>query len=263
MSDQKENSILSLVNLHIGYFTKKESNTIFKDIDVNLHKGKLACILGKNGIGKSTLLRTITSVQPKIFGEILIQNKPLENYTATELAKKISLVLTEKIPPSNLTVYELIALARQPYTNWLGSLTLKDKDHINFAIEQTKLNNLVKKRCDELSDGQLQRVMICRALAQNTEIIILDEPTAHLDIQHKIETFQLLKYLANKLGKTILISTHEIQLALQMSDTLILMTEEGLINGVPEDLIKNDYINKLFDSKIIHFDKNKNQFIIN
>ncbi len=263
MLDNKQDNILKSKKLSIGYSSKKQRNIIAKDLDLNLIKGELVCLLGKNGIGKSTLLRTLTQVQPKLSGEIFIQNNVLEDYTPSELSKQISIVLTEKIPPSNLTVYELIALGRQPYTNWLGTLTNEDIIQINLALDQTNLHDLVNKRCDELSDGQLQRVMICRALAQNTDIIILDEPTAHLDIQHKIETFKLLQTLAHKLHKSILISTHEIQLAIQTGDKLWLMIKDGFLTGEPQTLIKNDNINQLFDSELIKFDKKSNQFIVN
>lgn len=256
------NYLLHTSNLNIGYKSKKALNLVFKDLNLHVKKGELVCLLGKNGIGKSTLLRTLTKVQPKLSGEIQLQNKALENYSSNALAKQMSIVLTEKIPVSNLTVYELIALGRQPYTNWLGTLTEEDKKQIELAIQQTGLQNLIHKRSDELSDGQLQRVMICRALAQNTEIIILDEPTAHLDIQHKIETFQLLKTLAHQLQKCLLISTHEIQLALQMADILWLMTENGFISGKPETLIENNQINQLFDSDSLYFDKQKSQFLV-
>lgn len=257
-----KNNILDTKNLSIGYTSKKEKTVIAKNLNLKLFKGEFICLLGKNGIGKSTLLRTLTKVQPKLSGIINIKNKNLDQINSNELAKNISLVLTEKIPPSNLTVYELIALGRQPYTNWLGTLNKEDVKQINFAIEQTNLQNLIDKRCDELSDGQLQRVMICRALAQNTNIIILDEPTAHLDIQHKMETFQILQNLAKQLQKTILISTHEIQLALQMADILWLMTDDDFITGKPKVLIDNNNINQLFDSNTIYFDKISNQFKI-
>lgn len=263
MPNNKKDTILKSNNLSIGYKSKKQKIIIAEGLNLTLKKGELVCLLGKNGIGKSTLLRTLTHVQPKLSGEISLQNDFLENYTPSALAKQVSIVLTEKIPPSNLTVYELIALGRQPYTNWLGTLTNEDIIQINIALDQTNLQNLVNKRCDELSDGQLQRVMICRALAQNTDIIILDEPTAHLDIQHKIETFKLLQNLANQLNKSILISTHEIQLAIQMGDKLWLMIKNGFLTGNPQTLIENDNINQLFDSELIHFDKKSNQFLVN
>lgn len=257
-----QNHILTTNNLSIGYKSKKDTTIISSNLDLELHRGELVCLLGKNGIGKSTLLRTLTKVQPKLSGEILLQGHVLESYSSNDLAKQMSIVLTERIPPSNLTVYELIALGRQPYTNWLGTLTQEDKDHIELAMEHTDLHDLMHKRSDELSDGQLQRVMICRALAQNTDLILLDEPTAHLDIQHKIETFQLLKNLAHKLRKSILISSHEIQLALQMGDILWLMTGKEVISGKPKELIDNNNINQLFDSNTIYFDKEKSQFLV-
>jgi len=252
--------IIKAEDLVIGYASKKVNTIIAKNLYFELFPGELVCVLGKNGIGKSTLLKTLTKVQPKISGNILWKNKNLDQINQNKFAKSVSVVLTEKIPVSNLTVYELIALGRQPYTNWFGSLTEEDKKQINQAIEQVHLQKIAHKRCDELSDGQLQRVMICRALAQNTDIIILDEPTAHLDVQHKIETFKLLQNLAIKLNKTILISTHEIQLAMQMANKLWLMTKSDFITGSPKYLVKNDVINQLFDSNTIHFDKNSNQF---
>lgn len=258
MSEKKY--ILKTENLSIGYTSKKRKTVIAEDLDIVLNSGELVCLLGKNGIGKSTLLRTLTKVQPKLSGRIFLQNKDLDQINQNEFSKKVSVVLTEKIPSSNLTVYELIALGRQPYTNWFGTLTKEDIKQVDQAIEQINLQKLTHKRCDELSDGQLQRVMICRALAQNTNIIILDEPTAHLDVQHKIETFKLLQNLAINMNKTILISTHEIQLALQMANNLWLMTNNGFITGDPKNLIKNDAINQLFDSSKIYFDKNSNQF---
>jgi cobalamin transport system ATP-binding protein len=262
MSTNIKKSILNTIDLSIGYTSGKHQAIIAKNLNISLLKGELVCLLGKNGIGKSTLLRTLTKVQPKLSGNIFLKNELLENVSHNELAKNISLVLTEKIPSGNLTVYELIALGRQPYTNWLGNLTEEDKMKIDHAIEQTGLKGLVEERCDELSDGQLQRVMICRALAQDTDIIILDEPTAHLDIQHKIETFKLLQQLARQLGKTILISTHEVQLAIQLATYLWLMTDSGIISGNPLILIENDQINQLFDSKSVIFDKHSNRFIV-
>jgi len=258
----RKDIILSTKDLSIGYRSRKEKLYIASGLNLELHQGEMVCLMGINGIGKSTLLRTITGVQKELSGEIFIQGKDLRSLEPNEIAKKISVVLTERIPSNNLTVYELIALGRQPYTNWLGSLSAKDKEQISFAIEQTGLENLLDKKCDTLSDGQLQRVMICRALAQNTEIIFLDEPTAHLDIQHKIEIFKILANLAHQLGKSILISTHEIQFGVQMSDKLWLMTREGIIAGTPDEMIQSNNINKIFDTDQIRFDKDYKQFRI-
>ncbi|MGI9532847.1 ABC transporter ATP-binding protein [Lutimonas sp.] len=261
---QKNNShtVIETSDLCIGYTSKKEINEVSKHINVRLESGQLTCLVGRNGIGKSTLLRTLGKMQPRLGGDILLNKKSIDEFSRNDLAKIISVVLTEKIPPSNLSVYELIALGRQPYTNWIGKLHESDLNQIAEALEQSHLSELASQRCDKLSDGQLQRAMICRALAQNTGLIILDEPTAHLDIQHKIETFKLLKKIAHHLNKSILISTHEIQLATQMSDKMWLMTEDEIISGKPSELIASDKINLIFDSNSIFFDKESGQFIM-
>lgn len=263
MTKEQRNIILKVSDLSIGYTTKKKQQIIASNINISLEKGKLVCLLGKNGIGKSTLMRTIAKVQPKLAGNIEIDNQLLTSISAKALSQKIGLVLTERIPESNLTVYELIALGRQPYTNWLGTLTKDDTKHIKEAIENTNITNLANKRCDELSDGQLQKVMIARVLAQNTAIIMLDEPTAHLDIHHKIEVFNLLKSLVNEYDKTVIISTHEVQLAIQLADKLWLMNKNKFTAGTTETLISENQLDTLFDSELVKFDAKTKQFIIN
>lgn len=255
------NHILKIENLSIGYISKKKKIVVAKEINIQQEKGKLVCLLGKNGIGKSTLLRTISKMQVKLKGDVFIHNQEIESYTALELSKLISTVLTEKIPPNNLTVYELIALGRQPYTNWIGTLTQEDKQQIDNAISQANLNEIKTKRIDELSDGQYQKVMIARALAQNTPIILFDEPTAHLDIHHKIETFKMLQQLTHKLDKTIIISTHEVQLAIQKADMLWLFLDDKLIYGNTNTLIENGNLQELFSSDLVAFDKELKQFV--
>jgi len=287
MKEKIQIIMLQAKDLSIGYRNKKNITCISENINLSLHKGNLVCLLGKNGIGKSTLLRTLTRVQPQLSGDILIGEQQLEAIPSADLAKKMSLVLTERIPENNLTVYELIALGRQPYTNWVGTLTEEDHRYIDLAIQQTNIKDIIYKKHFELSDGQLQKVMIARALSQNTEIITLDEPTAHLDVHNKIEIFTLLKTLSNldeptahldvhnkieiftllktlskELNKTILISTHEIHLALQLADALWLMNEKGIISGDTENLIANESVSKLFTSDLVKFDLKSRQFII-
>ena len=167
-----ENNILSTENLTIGYEQKKQQKIIAKGINFAIRKGTLNAVIGKNGIGKSTLLRTLSKVQKPLAGVIFINKKDSKTYQYQELATTISLVLTERLPESQLTVFELIALGRQPYTNWIDSLTKKDLKKIHWAMEQTNLEGLQNNRCSELSDGQMQRVLIARALSQDTEIII-------------------------------------------------------------------------------------------
>ncbi|MDX1828303.1 MAG: ABC transporter ATP-binding protein [Lutibacter sp.] len=260
--ENNQKHIIKTDNLSIGYTSKKYINLIASNLNIDLKPGNLVCLLGKNGIGKSTLLRTLTKVQPAIDGDIFINQKNLNEISNSNLSKQLSVVLTEKLPESSLSVFELIALGRQPYTNWVGQLNTKDIKIIETALEETNTKHLMQAKYYQLSDGQLQKVLIARALAQNTDIIILDEPTAHLDIHHTIETFTLLKKLADKYGKTIIISTHEINLALQLADELWLMTPKKFVTGKTNNLIENNQLNNLFSSSLIHFDKEMKQFTI-
>lgn len=263
MNIKNEHTVLKVEKLSIGYTSKKETTIIASNLNFEIKKGTFVCLLGKNGIGKSTLLRTLSNVQTPIKGRIILNGKELTAYSNNELSKNLSLVLTEKLPESNLTVFELIALGRQPYTNWIGKLTQSDLDIIFKAMKLTNTEHLKDKKYHELSDGQFQRVLISRALAQDTDTIILDEPTAHLDIQHTLETFKLLEELTIKENKTIIVTTHEIQLAIKNAQQLFLMTDNNeFIIGNPVQLIKNKSIDKLFSSDSLIFDTKKEQFIL-
>lgn len=261
MSSSVINSI-ETKNLHIGYRQNKSVLTIQKQISIQLHKGEFVGILGKNGIGKSTLLRTLTGVQDAISGGVFIQGKSIKSYNLKELSSLMSLVLTERLPESQLTVYELVALGRQPYTNWIGRLEKKDIEKINWALEETETMSLANKHFYELSDGQLQRVLIARALAQDTPIILLDEPTAHLDMHHTIKIFKLLKKLSKETNKTIIITTHEVNLAIKSADQLILLTDKEVVAGNKKVLIESNSFDHLFSSEIVNFNSSLEQFIV-
>ena len=254
--------ILEAMGLSIGYRSKKEVNTVASSLNIEVAAGNLICLLGKNGIGKSTLLRTLTNVQAPLSGKITLDGHALEKIDSRTQAQMLSLVLTERLPDSNLTVFELVALGRQPYTNWVGNLSENDLNKIRHALEQTKTMHLAALNYYKLSDGQLQKVLIARALAQDTPIIVLDEPTAHLDMHHTIETFTLLKKLAQEFNKTILISTHEINLALELADHLWLMTPENFIAGKTDELIKQNKLPELFDSDLLSFNTELKQFSV-
>lgn len=256
------NTILHTKNLTIGYTSKKEVLTIASEINISLLKGKLITLIGGNGIGKSTLLRTITAIQTPISGEVILNNKNLFSIENFDLSKQQSLVLTDKLPSSNLTVWELIALGRQPYTNWIGNLTDEDYSKIKTAVQLTNIEHLIEKKHYEISDGQLQKVLIARALAQDTDLIILDEPTTHLDLFHKVSVFKLLQKLAHQTGKCILFSTHDIDLAIQLSDEMIVMTEGFCIQDQPCNLIEKGVFDTLFKDEHIAFDKIHGKFII-
>ncbi|WP_338407914.1 ABC transporter ATP-binding protein [uncultured Flavobacterium sp.] len=258
----ENNSILQTSNLSIGYTTKSETTTIAGNLNLNLKKGKLISLIGANGIGKSTLLKTITGIQKPLSGTVLLNEKNIHELDSLILAQNLSVVLTEKLPPSNLTVFELIALGRQPYTNWIGKLTDNDFTKINEAIELTQIGHLASKKHYEISDGQLQIVLIARALAQDTPLIILDEPTTHLDLLHKVVLFKLLKKLTQETGKCILFSTHDIDMAIQLSDEMIIMTPENVVQDQPCNLITKGSFNTLFKDENIVFDSKKGKFVI-
>lgn len=260
MNEKDRHIILKTENLSIGYTSKKECIVVASNINIELHKGELIGLVGGNGIGKSTLLRTLTNVQNALGGNIFINNKPIEKFHALELAKVMSLVLTEHMMSKNLSVFELVALGRQPYTNWVGNLSDDDISIVNKAIAQTNIADLVHKKCFELSDGQLQKVMIARALAQDTDIIILDEPTSHLDMYHKAYILKLLQKLAKETNKTILFSSHEIDLAIQLCDHLIVMNKDGVIANTPCNLILNKTFESLFPKDLIAFDEKTGSF---
>ncbi|SEB84421.1 iron complex transport system ATP-binding protein [Tenacibaculum sp. MAR_2009_124] len=262
MCNTKKNNILETKDLSIGYSSKKKRTIIASNINLKLKKGKFIALLGRNGIGKSTLLRSISKVQKPLDGSINLNGKDIEQYSHQELATKLSLVLTERLPLSQLTVFELVALGRQPYTNWIDKLSSKHLKKISWAIEQTEITHLKDKPFYELSDGQLQRVLIARALAQDTEVIILDEPTAHLDIHHTFKVFSLLQKLVETTNKTIIISTHEVNLAIQLADELILLTKDQLYQGSAKKLIDQNAFNSLFPMELISFNKTLEQFVI-
>ena len=252
--------ILHASKISIGYTSKKAKNVIASKIDLSLEKGKLIALIGANGIGKSTLLRTITGIQKPISGTVSLNEKNIHELDSLTLAQNLSVVLTEKLPPSNLTVWELIALGRQPYTNWIGTLTDIDIAKIDEAIELTQIGHLTQKRHYEISDGQLQIVLIARALAQDTPLIILDEPTTHLDLLHKAALFKLLKKLTQDTQKCILFSTHDIDMAIQLSDEMIIMTPENTVQDQPCNLILKGSFNTLFKDEHIVFDAEKGRF---
>nr|WP_315173670.1 ABC transporter ATP-binding protein [uncultured Flavobacterium sp.] len=254
--------ILQASQISIGYSYKKEKIVVASHIDLTLEKGKLIALIGANGIGKSTLLKTITGIQKPLSGTVSLNEKNIHELDSLSLAQNLSLVLTEKLPPSNLTVFELIALGRQPYTNWIGKLTEYDITKVNEAMELTQISHLASKKHYEISDGQLQKVLVARALAQDTPLIILDEPTTHLDLLHKVALFKLLKKLTQETEKCILFSTHDIDMAIQLSDEIIIMTPETVVQDQPCNLIMKGSFNTLFKDEHIIFDAEKGKFVI-
>lgn len=249
---EKANTTIQLAiatnQLSAGYKTNHLENILFQNLNLSLQTGKLTCFMGPNGIGKSTLIRTLAGLQKPLAGEIYYF--PNEKKKESPLSKQIALVLTDRISMPNMTVYELISFGRYPYLDWSIKLTEADTSIIQQSIKQVHIEHLVDKRLYELSDGQLQMAMIARALAQDTSIILLDEPTAHLDLNNRVEIMNLLRQLSRVLNKAILVATHELDLALQTADEIWLAgRDRNIITGIPEDLVLKDVFDEIFQFK--------------
>jgi len=255
-------TVISARNLSVGYRKGKSVRPVLKNINLEISAGELVCLAGANGIGKSTLLKTLAGLLPAISGQVFLVNIPLKNYQRQDIARILSIVLTGKIPSANLTAREVIALGRYPFTNWMGTLSAEDKRKVNEAIEITGTGELQSRKIYELSDGQFQKVLIARALAQDSEIILLDEPTAHLDLENKISVLKLLRDLTLKTSRAILITTHELELAFRVSDRIILLKDSfNFETGTPEDLVLNGNISRFINGNVAYFDPETGKFM--
>ncbi|HVU57866.1 MAG TPA: ABC transporter ATP-binding protein [Puia sp.] len=258
-------TLLTTHQLAAGYHVGGRPITIAGPLSVSIKAGQMICLLGPNGAGKSTLMRTLSGLQPRLGGHIdILGDGGASLHDPSRLARKISLVLTDPVRNSSLTAYSLIALGRYPYSSWLGKLNGEDKRIITWAMEVTGIGAYAERKMGTLSDGERQKVMLARALAQDTPLMMLDEPTAHLDLPSRIQIMQLLHRLARTTQKGILLSTHELDLALQVADEVWLLQKAGggLEKGAPEDLVLNGTFEAVFDKEGIHFDKNTGSFHI-
>ncbi|MBO1054983.1 MAG: ABC transporter ATP-binding protein [Dolichospermum sp. JUN01] len=249
------NRILTTHNLTIGYqISGKTIRNVASNICVSLQAGELVCLLGPNGAGKSTLLRSLAGMQPPIAGEVKLLENDIYKLPPQELAKLLSLVLTEKIDVGMLSAYALVSMGRYPYTDWWGKLTPEDEDIINWAIKSVGAVNLAPRNVSELSDGERQKIMIARALAQSPMVMLLDEPTAFLDLPRRVEIMQLLRQLARDTNQAILLSTHDLDLALRLADKIWLLGINGILHvDAPEDLILSGAFADTFRSEGVEF----------
>jgi iron complex transport system ATP-binding protein len=252
--------ILSLASLKIGYSSGKHENVLLPPLNACANKGELIAVIGRNGIGKSTLLRTLTGLQPSLGGEIFYRGKNIRDYSRMDLAQKVGYISTEIVKVSNMSVYDLVALGRFPHTNWMGKIDSVNHEVIMNAIEKAGMSALYKRFVSELSDGERQRAMIARILAQDTGIMVMDEPTAFLDIGSKYEILHLLHLLSQKSDKTIIFSTHDLHMAISQSDKIWLILDNKLIEGAPEDLMIEGAFDHLFDSSSVQFNSEHGTF---
>ena len=252
--------ILSFDSLKIGYVSGRHENVLLPPLEACAVKGELIAVIGRNGIGKSTLLRTLTGLQPSLGGEIFYNGKNIRDYSRIDLAQKVGYISTEIVKVSNMSVYDLVALGRFPHTNWMGKIDAKNHDVIMDAIENTGMLAFCKRFVSELSDGERQRAMIARILAQDTGIMVMDEPTAFLDIGSKYEILHLMHVLSQESEKTVIFSTHDLHMAINQSDKIWLILDNNLIQGAPEDLMIAGAFDHLFDSSPVQFNSENGTF---
>lgn len=276
--------MIELRNLTIGYQQKGNEKVVAAHINATLYSGRLTCLIGSNGIGKSTLLRTLSAFQPPLEGEIMVPAPDalgagkaadevpmaaLSSLTHSDLARLIGVVLTEKPDVQNMTVFELVGIGRSPYTGFWGRLTKADREIVEESLRMVGIESLSERFIQTLSDGERQKMMVAKALAQQTPVIFLDEPTAFLDYPSKVEMLQLLKRLAHETRKTIFLSTHDMELALQIADELWLMShrqqpsgaepsqgsDSPITIGTPQELAANGTLSQFIDRPGIHLDR--------
>ena len=258
------NTVIKAQNISIGYLKSKhrDKDTLYNNLSFELYKGELVCLLGANGAGKSTLLRTISASQPALNGTIYFEGKSISSFSEKELSQQLGLVLTDKTSTGGLLVRELIELGRYPYTGFFGQLTTNDKGIIQKAMKDVGISHKANSYMAELSDGERQKVMIAKALAQECPVVLLDEPTAFLDIESRIEIMNLLHDLAMDQSKTILLSTHDIDMALLLADRLWLLSRDnGMTSGVTEDMVLSGKMDHFFKGENIVFDRYTGNFL--
>jgi len=231
-------TVFETKGLTVGYRTSAGEARLFEDLDLELMSGELVCFMGPNGCGKSTLIRTLAGLQ-----------QPLDGAVPPKDEKLVAIVLTDRIQSQHMTVRELVAYGRYPYLGWDLSLSKDDHDRIESAITLVRIEDLLDKKINELSDGQMQMATIARALAQDTPVLLLDEPTAHLDLNNRLEIMNLLRRLARQKNKSILLATHELDLALQTADTIWIASGKKLKRGIPEDLVLDGSFDEVFQFK--------------
>lgn len=251
---------ISIENLTVGYRTRDSKRQLASHMNASLQAAQLTFLLGVNGVGKSTLLRTLSGFLPALEGEVYVKGQPLSAYSKRQLATLISVVLTDRAMIHHFTVRSLVGMGRSPYTDFWGTLSKEDERAVEAAIRQVGIEDLADRMIDTLSDGERQKVMIAKAIAQDTPILFLDEPTAFLDYPSKVEIMLLLRRLCYERSMTIFLSTHDLELALQIADNIWLMTDRGLKIGTPQGLSADGSLSDYFVRPGIEYNAQTMQF---
>lgn len=254
--------MLELRNLYIGYSDDMQRHIVADTLSASLPRGVLCCLIGANGVGKSTLMRTMAGFQPPLRGEVFVDGQSLSSYSSKELSERIGVVLTEKNMSADLTIEEVVGLGRVPYTNFWGDITMRDAGVVEESISLVGLNGLRYRKIHQVSDGERQKAMIAKALAQQTPVIFLDEPTAFLDYPSKIAMMQLLRRLAHEQNKLVLLSTHDLEIAFQTTDYLWLLQKSGLQTGTLNELSQNGAISAFLDSDELYYEVMSHRIIL-
>lgn len=258
-----QKQIVEISQLTTGYRASSSEHIVSRDIDLQANSGELIMLMGPNGSGKSTLMQTIAGLIRPLVGEVCIAGHPVRQIKDRERAKLMSLVLTDRIEHTSLTVWDIVTTGRYPYLGQRGKLHQADIEILQRSLETCRLASMAQRCFSELSDGEKQRVMIARALAQETPLMLLDEPTAHLDLPSRLEVLTMLRQLARDLDKSILVSTHELDLAIQWADGIWLFdTAGGITSGAPEELILSGDIERVFGNERLHFDADSGEFCL-
>jgi iron complex transport system ATP-binding protein len=260
--DNNRQIILSLSGLEIGFGSAGSQRILLPPLNEKACEGELIAVIGRNGVGKSTLLRTLAGLQPVLSGELLIDGRKISDYTRVQLSEKVGYISTEIVKVSNMTVYDLVSQGRFPYTGWFGKIGKNDDRVIIESVEKTGLKDLVHRPVNQLSDGERQRAMIAMVLAQDANLMVMDEPTAFLDISAKFDILHIMHELASRRGKTILFSTHDLGMAVSQADKIWLLRDDGMRSGSPEDLMLEGAFDSLFDASKVKFNMEDGTFRI-
>ncbi len=257
---RKREIIAETADLAIGYRMRSRVNHVMKHISLQACQGELVALIGRNGTGKSTLLRTLVGLQPALGGTIKLQGKDLQSIGSSLLPRIVSFASTEPVAVRNIKVRDVVALGRFPFTNWIGTLSAEDEEAVSEALEATGLTMLAGRSIDNISDGERQRTLIARSLAQDTGLLVMDEPTAFLDLPSRFSIVSLLRQLTREHNKCVIYSTHDLDTAINEADRIWLMTGEGIAGGAPEDLILTGTVARAFESPLLSFSSSEGTF---